>query len=921
MACVKGHDGNENKLVACPVCHRDVLLSSADQHVGICLLRTRNKTPAQKRRVTQTQLGVLWRRSLVPLAKHTEPSESQLEGSCSLPFDLPPLEPRASLGLTLCGEKWRRPSAKQLSGSGFSPNSNSEVCTTRSLDLSTAGCHARAHQASLLPTIPVELEKIIVSLRGRRHRPNIAAIPKVGTTLAVVREVENPADTRALRCILCRTDNTSGVKEIYDDFVGYLPRQVSAHLSPLVDAGLLIIWARVSLSESDVVSLDEIELHGQPCSFGDTAELSERIIRAWKAAVGAAVDARVGLQETIRRRLFASLERLQCASSAHAHLLREVEASAFERLRACSASAQALVIRLLQRKTTWLRSHLLIKYSEILEPQVTVSELCSVGLLCSGDEQGGTNIDMTDRLEALTRDELVTLARKFNLDSRLCKKKLVTLLNAIPSRAHGEGRSSLFRAWLDTLGGQSNMIRLSHVLLQGVKVVLFLTFLRPSCDLSDLASQDLGRVSYPTAAKSFDSQALRASHSKAEQISLFPSRKHLDAYLSASSESACVDAAIDAGDESTALEMLQVTLSRFLNAKNSPYVAISPSYLRRFSHEWIRAEMASVGVALLERKGLHSKATEVLFGLLSGCNCPEKRGTWYIRASTNLEQHLGRQHDAIRVCEAGLQDSWVRCGDRIRLQRRLLRLARRHKRWGLLGAPWRVDVEWEAPVDMITARALNASVPEKNRYCTILDDGDAVMSVENLALAHYAGDEAGNWRGIHSEFRVWATLFGLLFVEVIMLTPIPGNFQSPCSTAPLDFATDSFAPKRHETIIDNLFRIRKGEARDMIRAAWRHHHRSAIPGVSWTLLTLEDLCEIVDGLGGVPLASIMGLMADDYSGWSCGAPDLILWRSASDEQVKAVEVKSTNDRLSDQQRAWLLALRDAGVQVAVCKVM
>ena len=92
------------------------------------------------------------------------------------------------------------------------------------LDLSTAGCHARAHQASLLPTLPVELDKIIVSLRGRRHRPNIAAIPKVGTTLAVVREVENPADTRALRCILCRKDNTSGVKEIYDDFVGYLLR-------------------------------------------------------------------------------------------------------------------------------------------------------------------------------------------------------------------------------------------------------------------------------------------------------------------------------------------------------------------------------------------------------------------------------------------------------------------------------------------------------------------------------------------------------------------------------------------------------------------------------------------------------------------------------------------------------------------------
>jgi Fanconi-associated nuclease 1 len=37
--------------------------------------------------------------------------------------------------------------------------------------------------------------------------------------------------------------------------------------------------------------------------------------------------------------------------------------------------------------------------------------------------------------------------------------------------------------------------------------------------------------------------------------------------------------------------------------------------------------------------------------------------------------------------------------------------------------------------------------------------------------------------------------------------------------------------------------------------------------------------------------------------------------------VKCVEVKSANDRLSDQQRAWLLALRDAGVDVVVCKVM
>ncbi len=52
-----------------------------------------------------------------------------------------------------------------------------------------------------------------------------------------------------------------------------------------------------------------------------------------------------------------------------------------------------------------------------------------------------------------------------------------------------------------------------------------------------------------------------------------------------------------------------------------------------------------------------------------------------------------------------------------------------------------------------------------------------------------------------------------------------------------------------------------------------------------------------------------------------GAPDLLLWRQSSvGPTVKAVEVKSKNDQLSDQQRAWLLALRDAGVNAAVCRV-
>ena len=240
------------------------------------------------------------------------------------------------------------------------------------------------------------------------------------------------------------------------------------------------------------------------------------------------------------------------------------------------------MIRLLQRKTTWSRIPSLDKYSEVSDPQAAVAELCSVGLACSGDQQECSNMDMTDRLEALSRGELVTLARKFNLNHRLCKDKLVMLLNAATGKVDEDRCKALFHAWLDTLGGQSNMIRLSRVLLQGVRVVLFLTFLRPFCDLSALVLQDVGTVRYPTPAIKFDSRVSQAvdenEGDNSERVSLFLSRKHLDAYLRASSEAASVDAALHAGDESTALKLLQVTLSQFLDPNTSADVTACSTF-------------------------------------------------------------------------------------------------------------------------------------------------------------------------------------------------------------------------------------------------------------------------------------------------------------------------------------------------------
>lgn len=52
-------------------------------------------------------------------------------------------------------------------------------------------------------------------------------------------------------------------------------------------------------------------------------------------------------------------------------------------------------------------------------------------------------------------------------------------------------------------------------------------------------------------------------------------------------------------------------------------------------------------------------------------------------------------------------------------------------------------------------------------------------------------------------------------------------------------------------------------------------------------------------------------------------PDLLLWRFCGDGyrgEARLVEVKGPNDRLSEQQRAWILILMDMGFDAEVCKV-
>ena len=65
------------------------------------------------------------------------------------------------------------------------------------------------------------------------------------------------------------------------------------------------------------------------------------------------------------------------------------------------------------------------------------------------------------------------------------------------------------------------------------------------------------------------------------------------------------------------------------------------------------------------------------------------------------------------------------------------------------------------------------------------------------------------------------------------------------------------------------------------------------------------------------LLAIFQLFMKNYKLWRSGMPDLFLWKN---ERVFLVEVKSENDRLSEQQIAWIQQFNALEVPYELCHV-
>lgn len=161
--------------------------------------------------------------------------------------------------------------------------------------------------------------------------------------------------------------------------------------------------------------------------------------------------------------------------------------------------------------------------------------------------------------------------------------------------------------------------------------------------------------------------------------------------------------------------------------------------------------------------------------------------------------------------------------------------------------------------------------------------------------------------------------------------PLPGVFETPYQTAPLDLATDAFFPLRKSEINARLAEIENGFGPEILR---RTHEREReretwCVGLSWTY-AVEDLLEIVEVFRRLPLMQCMGpsnlsqickIFSEEFGHRTGGMPDLCLWKYTElEKRCLFSEVKGPGDRPSETQENWIDFLAGLGgtLDVELC---
>ncbi|XP_065299592.1 fanconi-associated nuclease 1-like isoform X2 [Dermacentor albipictus] len=585
---------------------------------------------------------------------------------------------------------------------------------------------------------------------------------------------------------------------------------------------------------------------------------------------------------------------------------------------------QKLLARLLQRKHMWRRTSK-IGYPDIAsDVSPILFTLRDKGYI----EDAASLKDLDVALHLLSPFELKTLAQVFKL------------------RTSGQGKGSLADSLLDHCNKQQTVLFGSkQASLQQLALKRALALLGPAwrlCDEPRNAWRRLLRLFSLGTPWDIDEagetpqvyglQLVAAGkmafpeYEVSRQHTIFPSRLDLVRYeASRVLEAELIQATTDKKwDRAKQLFNDVEKLARSTEALECQKrdQSLAP-FLRHFSMCGVYTRCRCLGVDVLQRLKEHRHAVKVLRELLSQeLYCQSRRGHWWDRLALNLEVHLGKPAEALKVVHEALDDSGISPAARHALVTRANRLVARMPKNVLPSLKSLLEQEkWDAlPQVEIEGQLAERMVPGRTNLFAARDGTTMeVISVEEVALRNY--NLQGYPKGVHGEGSTFHALFGLLCWDVIYMSGVPDAFRSAYQALPLDLHSNCFFRNREQHFLEAFKVISESttpELEEKVAAAYTAHFGKA-GLVQWDRFTCTDVQEIVRCLGPHVLSRVCELLARQFRHRRSGLPDLLVWNPETDK-AKAAEVKGPGDTLSPKQVVWLRELLALGVDCEVCRV-
>jgi Fanconi-associated nuclease 1 len=554
----------------------------------------------------------------------------------------------------------------------------------------------------------------------------------------------------------------------------------------------------------------------------------------------------------------------------------------------CPSEFKLIYTRLFNRKYGFIRVNKL-KYDEYTRQEIEfiIYELQKMSLICLKDP------DLQEAIPLLTVDEIKQILSRFSIKWAGKRQDLIAALLKI------EERDLLVALILDTIGAT---LVLNHEQREVVQKC-FVIYQR----LLDWPDDDAFMTTSILASLQDEERRRPFVNTKFTRLELFwPTKQDFDDYFYALKIYGLVRNLMNQNKFNSVIEIYKAYKEEYRLLLEKEVHVTGIQWFGSFTRASVFTRMmCKISTAHFRLKD-YETCVHILMQLISQNKyCLSKRGYWYDELTKLLEVYIDKSL-AKKYCKEAILDPFVLTGNRYQIIKRIMRISKN-----------RIYREFMNTTRVRTIKARYAS-SKTNRVQLKSIVSEKLVTVEQYALEYYS---QFGWKGYHSENSIILTLFGILFWDIIFDDSIPGVFNSPYQSCPLDFKTEFFYESRKEKIDSRITDIKVGNAAKIIVSISEKEAsmNTICIGVNWNTFSTFDLIEIAECIGYESLSFICEALCKHYWAYAGGMPDLILWNDNGESLF--VEVKSKNDQLSSSQENWLNDLKRWGVAVEVLKIL